>query len=186
MPRIQDAKILIIATNGFEQSELEVPRDELRKAGAEVHVASQDGKAIRGWEGSDWKDTVEVDAMISKVSAKDYDALVLPGGLINPDILRRDPDAIELIKTFFDQGKTISAICHAPWLLAEAGVLAGLEATSYPSLRTDIENAGARVVEQSVVADRGIVTSRNPDDLPDFVAKTIEEIEEGTHYRVAA
>jgi protease I len=116
----------------------------------------------------------------------DYDALVLPGGLINPDILRRDKDAITLIKGFFDQGKVIAAICHAPWLLAEADVLRGLEATSYPSLRTDIANAGAKVVDQSAVADRGIVTSRNPDDLPDFVAKIIEEIEEGTHYRVAA
>ncbi len=186
MPRIQDAKILIIATNGFEQSELEVPRDELAKAGAEVHVASTDGKAIRGWKGSDWADTVNVDTALNKVSAMDYDALVLPGGLINPDILRRDKDAISLIKGFFDQGKVIAAICHAPWLLAEADVLRGLEATSYPSLRTDIANAGAKVVDQSAVADRGIVTSRNPDDLPDFVAKIIEEIEEGTHYRVAA
>ena len=176
MPRIQDAKILIIATNGFEQSELEVPRDELAKAGAEVHVASTDGKAIRGWKGSDWSDTVNVDTALNKVSAMDYDALVLPGGLINPDILRRDKDAITLIKGFFDQGKVIAAICHAPWLLIEAGLVEGKTLTSYHSIRTDMKNAGANVVDEEVAEDGNLITSRNPDDIPAFSDRLISRV----------
>lgn len=177
MPTMKDAKILILSTNGFEQSELEVPRDRLRDAGATVHVASPDGETIRGWDGDDWGGTAEVDLALSKVAPSDYDALVLPGGQINPDILRTNADAVALIKAFADGGKPVAAICHAPWLLIEAGLAKGRRMTSYTSIRTDLENAGADVVDAAVVCDGGLITSRNPDDLKDFVSKIIEEIE---------
>ena len=186
MTDIASAKVLIIATNGFEQSELEFPRDQLRVKGATVEVATLDGKAITGWEGSDWGREAEADLKIADADATQYDALVLPGGQMNPDLLRVEPEAIALIKAFAEQGKVIAAICHAPWLLIEAGLVAGREMTSYTSIRTDLENAGAKVMDTSVVADSGIVTSRNPDDLKDFVSKIVEEIEEGQHSRKAA
>jgi protease I len=186
MPNITDAKILIIATHGFEQSELEFPRDQLRVKGATVHVATPDGKAIKGWEGSDWGREAEADLSFDAIDVSDYDALVLPGGQINPDLLRVDARAIETIKGFAHDGKVIAAVCHAPWLLVEAGLAKGRQMTSYPSIKTDVMNAGATWVDQSAVADDGIVTSRNPNDLKDFVAKIVEEIEEGRHERKAA
>ncbi|RVV98791.1 type 1 glutamine amidotransferase [Mesobaculum littorinae] len=186
MPSINAAKILIMATNGFEQSELEVPRDKLRAAGATVHVASPSGDAIKGWDKTDWGQKADVDLKISNVSVADYDAVVLPGGQINPDQLRTDTDAVAHIKAFADAGKIVAAICHGPWLLVEAGVAKGREMTSFPSIRTDLRNAGANVVDKEVVCDNGIVTSRNPDDLDAFVAKIIEEVEEGRHERTAA
>lgn len=186
MTKITDAKVLIIATNGFEQSELEFPRDQLRAKGAEVHVATLDGKAIKGWEGSDWGRDAEADLKIADADATQYDAIVLPGGQINPDLLRVEAPAIELIRSFARQGKVVAAICHAPWLLIEADIIAGREATSFPSIRTDLKNAGARVMDEPVVADSGIVTSRKPEDLKDFVSKIVEEIEEGRHNQKAA
>ncbi|MGB3407257.1 MAG: type 1 glutamine amidotransferase domain-containing protein [Jannaschia sp.] len=186
MTDITSAKILILATNGFEQSELEVPRDDLRKHGATVHVATPDGKAIKGWDGDDWGDTAEADLRLSDVKLHDYDALVLPGGQINPDLLRVNDEAIALIRDFVAAGKIVAAICHAPWLLIEAGVVEGREMTAYPSIRTDLRNAGAHVVDKPVAISNGIITSRNPDDLNDFVAKIVEEVQEGRHQRTAA
>jgi len=186
MPAINDAKILLISTHGFEQSELEFPRDQLRAKGATLHVATLDGKSIKGWEGSDWGREAEADTRISEVNADDYDALVIPGGQINPDLLRVDEDVLELVKAFHDEGKTLAAVCHAPWVLLEAGILKGRDATSYHSIKTDVTNAGAAWKDAEVVADQGIVTSRKPDDLKAFVGKIVEEIEEGTHQRKAA
>lgn len=186
MTAITDARILVLSTHGFEQSELEVPRDMLREHGAEVHVATPDGKAVRGWKGTDWGDEVPADLKIEDVDATRYDALVLPGGQINPDILRTHAPAVALVETFAKAGKTVAAICHGPWMLIEAGVVAGREVTSYPSIRTDVVNAGGRWMDVEVVEDGGIVTSRNPDDLPAFVAKIVELVEDGRHARKAA
>ncbi|MGY9045484.1 hypothetical protein P775_02475 [Puniceibacterium antarcticum] len=186
MPLIKDAKILVLATHGFEKSELEVPRDDLRTAGAIVHVASLDGKKIRAWSGPDWDGEVEVDLALKDVDISQYDALVLPGGQINPDLLRVEEDVITLVRQFHDHGKVIAAVCHAPWVLVEAGIVKGRDMTSYHSVKTDVINAGANWRDVEVVADKGIVTSRNPNDLKAFVAKIIEEIEEGRHDRKAA
>ncbi|MFD2263124.1 type 1 glutamine amidotransferase domain-containing protein [Lacibacterium aquatile] len=183
MTNIREARILILATNGFEQSELVVPRDELRKAGAKVDVASPDGKPIRGWKLKDWGDTIPVDLKIPEANPADYDALVLPGGQINPDQLRINQDAMRIVRSFVDQQKVIAAICHGPWLLIEADAVRGRDVTSYKSIRTDVVNAGGRWCDKQVVTDKGMITSRSPDDLPAFVSKIIEEIEEGHHTR---
>lgn len=160
--------ILIMATNGFEQSELEVPLERLQDAGANVDIASLDLGEITGWDGDDWGDDIEVDLKIGDVNVDDYAALVLPGGQINPDLLRVDADAVALIRAFDRAGKPIAAICHAPWLLIEAGMAKGKRLTSYKSIRTDVTNAGAQFVDDAVVVDGHIITSRCPDDLPAF------------------
>jgi protease I len=187
MPGPLDGKrILILSTNGFEQSELEVPRDRLKEAGAQVHVVSPEAGEIKGWDKKDWGRAVPVDKTLAEVRENEYDAIVLPGGQINPDLLRVEPAAIALIKSFYDAGKTVAAICHAPWLLVEAGIAKGRRMTSYKSIRTDVENAGARWEDASVVTDGGVITSRNPGDLEDFSRKIIEEVREGKHDRHAA
>jgi protease I len=183
MTDIKQSKILIMASDGFEQSELLVPLQKLKAAGATVHVATPDKKSIKGWNEKDWGETVQADLAISDVSAADYDALVLPGGQINPDVLRLDETAVGLVREFASSGKIVAAICHAPWLLVEAGLAAGREMTSYQSIKTDVKNAGATWVDKEVVVDDGIVTSRAPGDLPAFVAKIIEEVSEGRHQR---
>lgn len=162
------ARILILATNGFEQSELLVPRERLSAAGHEVFIASPESGSIRGWQGEDWGESVNVDISLEAASADEFDALVLPGGQINPDLLRVEPSAIALIQAFHSAGKPVAAVCHAPWLLIEAGLAKGLRATSYHSIKTDMINAGVEWVDRSAVMDRGIITSRNPDDLNDF------------------
>jgi deglycase len=179
MPNIRDARFLILATNGFEQAELTTPRDELRKAGAKVDVATPDGKKIRGWNLKDWGDMVDADLKIADAKPADYQMLILPGGQINPDLLRVDPDAMKIVRAFVESGKPIAAICHGPWLLVEADALRGKTVTSYKSIKTDVKNAGANWVDEEVVVDGGIITSRNPGDLKAFVAKIIEEIERG-------
>ncbi|TFL19883.1 type 1 glutamine amidotransferase domain-containing protein [Jannaschia formosa] len=185
MPAITRSKILILATDGFEQSELEVPRDQLRDQGATVHVATPDGEAIMGWDTKDWGREAKADLALADVDVDAYDALVLPGGQINPDILRVNEDAIALIRTFAERGKPIAAICHAPWLLIEAGLVEGKEVTSYHSIRTDLRNAGATVVDRSAVTSGGLITSRNPDDLDDFVAAIQAEVESGASRHAA-
>jgi protease I len=186
MPRIGEAKILILATNGFEQSELEKPLNDLKAKGATVHVASPEAGEIKGWDKKDWGRPVKVDLTLDQVNPEQYDAIVLPGGQINPDLLRVNKVALDIIRSFLTSGKIVAAVCHAPWLLVELDALKGRKATSYHSIRKDVENAGAHWVDQEVVADNGIVTSRNPNDLPAFVAKIVEEIEEGRHQRRAA
>jgi protease I len=186
MTDITQSRILIIATNGFEQSELEVPRDRLKQAGATVAIASPDGKPIRGWQKGDWGRPAEVDLKIADAKEGDYHALVIPGGVMNPDKLRIDTDAMALVKAFLAGGKPVAAVCHGPWLLVQADALQGRQATSYPSIRKDVENAGATWVDETVVVDDGIITSRNPDDLEAFTAKIIEEVTEGKRHRRAA
>lgn len=163
------ANVLIMASDGFEQSELFVPLEKLKAAGHQVDVAAPKTGDIKGWDRDDWGKSVPANKAISDVSAEDYDALVLPGGVINPDTLRVDDKAVSLIRSFAEAGKPVAAICHAPWLLAEAGLAQGRRLTSYDSIRTDMKNAGADVVDEKVVVDRGIITSRNPDDLDAFV-----------------
>jgi protease I len=183
MPDITRARILIIATTGFEQSELEVPRDKLRAAGAHVDVATPDGKDIRGWDTKDWGRTVTANLRIADAKEADYTALVIPGGVMNPDKLRVDDDAMKIVRDFLSSGKVVAAVCHGPWLLVQADALRGHTATSFPSIRKDVENAGAKWVDKEVVVDNGIITSRKPDDLNAFTAKIIEEIAEGRHER---
>ncbi|PVB63400.1 type 1 glutamine amidotransferase domain-containing protein [Labrenzia sp. 011] len=186
MPKITEAKILIMATHGFEQSELEVPLNGLREKGATVDVATLDGKAIKGWKDNDWGDEFSADLKIADVKVDDYIALVLPGGQMNPDILRTDKETVAKVREFVSADKIVAAICHAPWLLIEAGVVKGREMTSYHSIRTDLKNAGANVVDKEVAISNGIITSRSPEDLEAFVAKIVEEVKEGEHQRKVA
>ena len=179
-------RILILATNGFEQSELEVPRDTLKAAGARVDVVSPEKGEITGWDRKDWGRPVTVDKPLAQASAADYDAIVLPGGVMNPDHLRVNPDALKLIKAFYDAGKTVAAVCHAPWLLIETGLAKGRKMTSYTSIKTDVINAGGHWEDSEVVTDNGVITSRNPGDLDAFTRKIIEEVKEGKHQRRAA
>lgn len=169
-------RILIIATDGFEQSELEVPQAKLAALGAAVDVAAPKAGSIKGWNHTDWGNKVKVDLLLSDADAQDYDALVLPGGQMNPDALRLEPQAIELIKAFAAAGKPVAAVCHAPWLLIDAGLVSGRKVTSWPSVRTDLKNAGGTVVDESAVIDRGVITSRKPEDLDDFVAAITSQL----------
>ena len=181
MPDINGKRIAILATHGFEQSELEVPLNDLKKAGATVDVVSPERADIKGWKKKDWGKPVPVDKHLDQAKADDYDAIIIPGGQMNPDTLRGTPKAIALVKDFFDKGKVVAAICHGPWLLIDAGVAKGRKVTSYKTVRIDLENAGAQWEDAQVVTDKGLVTSRGPDDLTAFVAKIIEEVNEGSH-----
>lgn len=172
-------RVLILATNGFEQSELMEPKAALEAAGHETVVASPEGGEIKGWKDKNWGESVTVDAVLGDVSASDFDALILPGGQMNPDILRMDKRAIDLIAAFNEADKPIAAICHAPWLLAEADIIDGRSVTSWPSLRTDLENAGANVLDEQVVVDGNLITSRKPEDIPAFNEALIAMLREG-------
>ncbi len=183
MPDTNNKRVAILATNGFEESELRSPREALLQSGAFVDLISLETGAIKGWKDGNWGDADQVDRAVADAKAEDYDALLLPGGVMNPDKLRMDPDAVAFVRAFFDQGKPVAAICHGPWILAEADVLCGRKVTSYPSIRTDLTNAGAHWVDEEVVVDHGLITSRSPKDLPAFNAKMLEEIAEGVHQR---
>jgi protease I len=173
--------IAFLATDGVEQVELTKPWDAVKRAGAEVELLSLETGEIQGFNHLDKGDTFRVDRSVSEVSPNDYDGLVLPGGVANPDFLRANDDAVKFTRGFFDQGKPVAAICHGPWTLVEADVLKDRTVTSWPSLRTDILNAGGKWVDEEVVVDAGLVTSRKPDDLNAFCAKAIEEFVEGRH-----
>ena len=177
MARLDGKRILIMATDGFEQSELEVPRDRLREMGATVHVATPDGAAARGWDETDWGREAAADLEVGAAGPADYDALVLPGGQINPDKLRTEESAVALIRAFAEAGKPVAAICHAPWLVIEAGLAKGRRMTSFESIRTDLRNAGAEVVDEEVVVDGGLITSRKPGDLEAFVGAVADAVE---------
>lgn len=181
--KLNGKKVAILATDGFEQSELFEPRQALIDAGASVDVVSLASGSIRGWDSDNWGDSIAVDKVVTDVSANDYDALLLPGGLFNPDALRANKDAVGFARGFFngDSVKPVAAICHGPWLLIEAGVVEGRKMTSYPSIQTDLKNAGANWVDAEVVVDNGIVSSRSPEDIPAFNRKMIEEFCEGRH-----
>ena len=178
MQNLDGKKILIMATNGFEELELTGPRDRLGEAGAQVHLASPDRNPIQGRVKDEPTIMVTPDKLITEADVEDYDALVLPGGVINPDNLRTNEDAIALIKAFDEAEKPVAAICHGPWLLAEAGVVKGKTVTSWPSIRTDLKNAGGEVVDKEACVDGHLITSRNPDDVPAFceaIAKAVSE-----------
>ena len=170
-------RVLILATDGFEQSELIEPKRILEAAGIETVVASPKAGVIKGWNHTDWGESVKVDATLDEVEAEDFDALLLPGGQMNPDKLRMEERAIELVEDFDDADKPIAAICHGPWLLVEADVLRGRKATAWPSIRTDLSNAGATVVDEPAVTDGHIVTSRQPGDVDAFTDALIQLIE---------
>ncbi len=169
-------KVAILATDGFEQVELTQPKQALEQAGAQVHIVSPKSGQIKGWDETDWGDKFDVDVTLDSASASDYDALVLPGGQINPDKLRVEEKAVQFVRQFFDANKPVAAICHGPWTLIEADVVKGRKMTSYKSIQTDLKNAGANWVDQEVVVDGNLITSRNPDDLPAFSRQTVEMI----------
>jgi len=174
-------RIAILATNGFEESELKSPKEAMEKEGFQVDIVSPESGEIKGWADGNWSNSYKVDRTLNEVNANEYNALVLPGGVINPDQLRRNDDALLFVRDFFKQSKPVAAICHAPWTLISADVVEGRKLTSYSSIKDDLINAGANWVDEEVVVDEGFVTSRNPNDLPAFNSKLIEEIKEGKH-----
>ncbi len=174
-------RIAILATDGFEESELKSPKEAMEKEGFQVEIVSLKSGNIKSWADGNWSKEYMVDKTLSEVKAQDYNALVLPGGVINPDKLRREDNAVKFVRDFFKQKKPVAAICHAAWILIEAEVVEGRKMTSFNSIKKDLENAGAHWVDEEVVVDEALVTSRNPDDLPAFNKKLIEEIKEGKH-----
>jgi protease I len=174
-------KIAILATDGFEESELKSPKEALTEQGWTAHIVSPKSGTIKSWAGKDWGPEYDVDVTLDQADPSDYDALVLPGGVINPDTLRTEDKALEFVKDFFGKKKPVAAICHGPQTLINAEVVSGRKMTSYHSVKQDLVNAGANWVDEEVVVDQGLVTSRTPDDLPAFNKKMIEEIKEGPH-----
>jgi protease I len=179
-------RIAILATKGVEQVELEQPREAVETAGAETDLVSVETGEIQAHQHLENGDTFQVDRAVSEASASDYDGLILPGGVANPDFLRQDADAVRFTREFLEAGKPVGVICHGPWTLIEADVVRGKTITSYPSLRTDLRNAGANWVDEEVAVDNGLVSSRRPDDLPAFCDKIVEEFAEGRHEELAA
>ena len=184
--KLEGKKIAFLATDGFEQVELTRPWDAVKEAGADVYLVSLENGQIQGFNHKDPADKFDVDLTLDKASADDFDGLVLPGGVHNPDELRMNEQAVSFVRDFFEQKKPVSAICHGPWTLIEAGVVEGRKLTSWPSLKTDIKNAGGNWVDEEVVVDNGLTPSRNPDDLDAFCSKTVEEFCEGKHKKQAA
>lgn len=179
-------RVAILVAEGFEQSEMVEPRKALEQAGAETLIVSPAQDEVQGWNHFDKAERFHVDLALDDAQARDFDALLLPGGVANPDQLRANPKAVQFAREFVESGKPVGVICHGPWTLIEAGVVKGRTLTSWPSLKTDLQNAGAKWVDQEVVADRGLVSSRKPGDLPAFCRKLVEEIGEGQHSRKAA
>jgi protease I len=178
---LRNKRVAVLVDNGFEQVELVEPRKALEAAGAKADIVSPQATRVRGWKHTQWGDEFSVDRKLDEVKTDEYDALLLPGGVMNPDRLRANKTAVQFVKGFVDAGKPIAAICHGPWTLIEAGAVKGRRMTSWPSLATDLRNAGALWVDESCVVDNGLVTSRKPDDIPAFNRKMIEEFAEGPH-----
>lgn len=179
--KLKDKKVAILATDGFEKSELFEPLNALKNEGATVHIISVKEGEIKSWDGDNWGETITVDKLVDNANEADYHSLVLPGGVANPDLLRTHDNALTFIRSFFKSSKPVAAICHAPWLLISANVIENRKVTSYHSIKDDVINAGANWVDEEVVVDEGLVTSRNPKDLPAFIDKIIEETREGKH-----
>jgi protease I len=184
---LKGKRVAFLFTEGAEQVEVTKPLEAVRKAGADVDIVSLETGDVQMWQHFDQGDTIKADRAVADADASDYDGLVLPGGVANPDKLRADEDSVRFVRAFFEQDKPVGVICHGAWMLVEADVAKGRKVTSWPSLKTDLRNAGAEWVDEEVVVDNGLVTSRKPDDLPAFCAKVVEEIAEGRHeQRVAA
>jgi protease I len=181
--QLKGKTVAILVADGFEQVEMTEPRRALDEAGAMTEIVSPSEGRVKGWKMKEWGDTFPVDTPLEAARAEGYDALLLPGGVMNPDKLRMNPKAVQFVKAFFEAGKPVAAICHAPWTLIDAGAARGRTVTSWPSLRTDLTNAGAKWVDQECVVDNGLVTSRKPDDIPAFSRKMVEEFAEGRHAR---
>ncbi len=181
MKHLNGKKVAILATNGFEQAELEEPKRALEEAGADVKIVSPESGEIQGMHHADKGDTFKVDLPLDEADPDEFDALMIPGGLMNPDELRTNIDALRFAKSFFEVGKPVAAICHGPWVLIDAGVVKGRKLTSWPAIATDVRNAGGNWIDREVVVDNGLVTSRKPDDIPAFNEKMIEEFAEGIH-----
>jgi protease I len=179
--KLTGKRVAILVADGFEQVEMTDPRKALDEAGAGTDLVSPSREKVKGWQHTDWGDEFDVDVPLDQADADDYDALLLPGGVMNPDKLRSNPAAVEFVKAFFDAHKPVAAICHGPWTLIEAGAVRGRKLTSYGSIQTDLKNAGADWVDREVVVDEGLVTSRKPDDIPAFNRKMVEEFAEGQH-----
>jgi protease I len=179
-------RVAILAADGFEQAELADPMKALEQAGADVSIVSPQSGKIQGMHHADKGDQFDVDISLKSAKPENFDALMLPGGLMNPDTLRSTPEAVEFVRAFATAGKPIAAICHGPWLLIEAGIVRGRKLTSWPAIQTDVKNAGGNWVDEEVVVDNGLVTSRKPGDIPAFNAKMIEEFAEGRHARMAS
>ena len=180
---LNNLKVAILVADGFEQQEMTEPRKALDDAGATTQIVSPNAGEVQGWKHFDHADKFPVDIPLNQANPDEFDALLLPGGVANPDQLRMKPEAVQFVKSFFDAGKPVAVICHGPWTLVEAGVVNGRTITSWPSVKTDLINAGAKWVDEEVVVDNGLVSSRNPGDIPAFNKKMLEEFAEGTHTR---
>lgn len=181
MQNLAGKRVAILTETGFEEAELTSPRKALEEAGAQVHIVSPQQSTVKAWNEDDWSIELPVDVNINTASPNDYDAIMVPGGVINPDKMRRDQRCVDFVQQFLENGKPVAAICHGPQLLIETGLLKGRKMTSFPSIKTDLENAGAEWYDKEVVVDNGLITSRSPKDLAAFNRKMIEEIKEGVH-----
>src|SRR6266571_4235405 len=183
--KLSGKKVAILIADGFEQVEMTKPREALEDAGAETKIVSPKAGQIQGMHHADKGDKFDVDLTLEEARPEEFDALMIPGGLMNPDQLRSTPEALEFVRHFFSEGKPVAAICHGPWVLIDAGVVRGRTLTSWPAIKTDVRNAGGKWINQEVVVDNGLVTSRKPDDIPAFNKKMIEEFCEGRHEAIA-